>query len=159
MSALNLSLDDGEGNLKSFKEVMDDLRAGFGDIMIPQEEFQASLLKLNEELEAGEIKQKTYDSELDRLITRAYGAEGAVKAQYAAMLAGKTGMSGLLAIVNATAEDYDKLTNAVYNSNGEAERMRKIMQDNLNGKLDELKSKHYLSPTATKIILARFRIC
>lgn len=62
------------------------------------------------------------------------------KAQYAAMLAGKTGMSGLLGIVNASQGDFDKLTQAIANSNGAAEEMYNIANDNLKGQLTIIKS-------------------
>lgn len=62
------------------------------------------------------------------------------KAQYAAMLAGQNGMSGLLAVVNASEEDFNKLSEAVGNANGTAENMANTMQDNLNGQLTVLKS-------------------
>lgn len=140
MEELGISLDDGEGNMKSFKEIMDDLRSGFGNLMIPQEEFNKRLADLNGKLESGEIKQKAYDAEIERLIGLAYGAEGAEKAKYAAMLAGQEAMSGMLAIVSAAPEDYEKLSTAIYNCNGAAEEMAAIMADNLAGDVTLLKS-------------------
>ncbi|MDE6181688.1 MAG: phage tail tape measure protein, partial [Eubacteriales bacterium] len=62
------------------------------------------------------------------------------KAQYAEMLAGKEGMSGLLAIVNASQADFDKLSGAINNSSGSADEMAKTMNDNLAGALKILKS-------------------
>ncbi len=62
------------------------------------------------------------------------------KASYAAMLAGQEAMSGLLAIVNASATDFDKLSNAISDCNGSAEKMAGIMQDNLKGKITLLQS-------------------
>ena len=47
-----------------------------------------------------------YNEAVENLIELAYGAEGAEKAKYAAMLSGKQGMSGLMAIVNASEEDF-----------------------------------------------------
>lgn len=135
MEELGISLDDGEGNMKSFKEIMDDLRSGFGNLMIPQGEFSDRLSDLNSKLESGEIKQKAYDAEVERLIGLAYGAEGAEKAKYAAMLAGQEAMSGLLAIVSAAPEDYEKLSAAIYDCNGAAKEMAAIMADNLAGDL------------------------
>lgn len=140
MEELGISLDDGEGNMKSFKEIMDDLRSGFGELMIPQGEFSDRLSDLNGKLESGEIKQKAYDAEVERLIGLAYGAEGAEKAKYAAMLAGQESMSGLLAIVSAAPEDYEKLTQAIYECNGASAEMAAIMADNLAGDIYLVKS-------------------
>lgn len=64
----------------------------------------------------------------------------AEKAQYAAMLAGQNGMSGLLAIMNAADSDIEKLEKAVDSANGTAEKMAETMQNNLNGQLTILKS-------------------
>lgn len=61
------------------------------------------------------------------------------KAQYAAMLAGQEGMSGLLAIVNASDEDFQKLTDEINNANGAAQDMAGIMMDNTKGAIEQLK--------------------
>lgn len=61
--------------------------------------------------------------------------------QYAKTIAGANAMSGLLAITGATEADFNKLTLAVKNSNGAAEKMAKTMQNNLGGDMTTLKSK------------------
>lgn len=68
------------------------------------------------------------------------GLTEAEKAQYAAMLGGQQAMSGLLAIVNASDEDFSKLTEEIYNADGAAQDMANTMQDNLSGQLTILKS-------------------
>lgn len=62
------------------------------------------------------------------------------KAQYAAALAGKTGMSGLLAVINASDSDFGKLTESIQNSSGAAKEMYDVANDNLNGRLTILNS-------------------
>ena len=62
------------------------------------------------------------------------------KAQYAAMIAGKTGMSGLLAIANASEKDFTKLCKAVDKSNGAARKMYDIANSNFSGQFTILKS-------------------
>ena len=62
------------------------------------------------------------------------------KAQYAAMLAGKTGMSGLLAIVNSSDKDFNKLSKSIDNSKGAAKKMYNVANNNLLGSLTVLKS-------------------
>lgn len=140
MEALNISLDDGHGNMYSFYEVMQQMRGGFGELKISEEELNSSLAELDEQLESGTINQKEYDKAVEDLMTRAYGAEAAMKAEAATMLAGKNSLSGLLAIVNASDEDFQKLTDAVYNADGAAQEMSDIMQDNLAGQITILKS-------------------
>lgn len=55
------------------------------------------------------------------------------QAANAESIAGKTAMSGLLAIVNASEKDYKKLTNSINNASGAAKRMANIRMDNLQG--------------------------
>lgn len=64
----------------------------------------------------------------------------AEKAEYAAMLAGQEGMSGLLAIVNATDADFQKLTSSINEAGGTAEEMADKQLDTLEGKLTMFKS-------------------
>lgn len=62
------------------------------------------------------------------------------KASKAAALAGKTGMAGLLAIVNSSDDDFNKLATAIGSANGAAEEMYATANDNLNGQITILKS-------------------
>lgn len=62
------------------------------------------------------------------------------KAQAAESLVGKNAMSGLLALMNAGEGDIDKLSSAIDNCDGSAEKMAMTMQDNLAGQLTILKS-------------------
>lgn len=169
MDDLGISLTNPDGSMKSLREVMVDLRNGFGNLKISQQDYEEGLLKLDTALANGEITQEEYNAAVDDWINSSFSATDAQKAQTAAAIAGKTGLSGLLAIVNASEEDFNKLTNAVDNSsqkfvktkdgaimpmsealekgiewveeyNGEAEKMAAIMQDNLSGQLDRIKS-------------------
>lgn len=168
MERLGLSIDDGEGHMYSFREIMDQLRQGFVQINMPLEEYDKRVELLDDALEKGDITQKNYAKTLDELNLQAFGAEGAEKARAAAMLGGTRAMSGLLAIANATEEDYNKLTAAVDNSSqafaktkdgiiplneamasgaeiletyeGSAAAMAATMQDNAAGQMEILKS-------------------
>lgn len=62
------------------------------------------------------------------------------QAMYANTIAGSTGLSGLLAIVNASDEDFNNLTDAIYNANGAGMEMYDTMTNNLNGSVTELMS-------------------
>lgn len=140
MEQLGVSLDDGHGNMKSLMQVMEELRGSFGDLKMSQADFTAQMNKLDAALESGEMDEDEFNEAQEELITKAYGAEGAMKAQYAAMLAGKNGLSGFLAIVNSSEEDFNKLTDSIYNSKGAAEEMARTMNDNLEGSLTLLSS-------------------
>lgn len=58
----------------------------------------------------------------------------------ASAIFGKEAMSGMLAIINASDEDFNKLAKAVDNADGTAKRMADTLQDNLQGQLTILKS-------------------
>lgn len=64
----------------------------------------------------------------------------AERVQNAVNIAGQRGYSGLLAILNSTTEDYDKLTDAINNSSGAAQKMADIKLDNLRGQMTIAKS-------------------
>lgn len=67
----------------------------------------------------------------------------AEQAEYAKTLAGQEAMSGLLAIVNASGDDWRKLGLAIDSASeaeGEAARMAAIMQENLSGQVTIMKS-------------------
>lgn len=98
MDALGISLTDSDGNMKSFRKVMGDLRAGFGGLS-----------------EAESITMAT-------------------------MLGGQEAMSGLLAIVNASDADYQKLTDSISACDGAAASMADTMQNNLEGQFTILGS-------------------
>ncbi len=98
MDKYGISLTDSEGNMKSFDDVMLDLRKGLG--------------KLDKDQQAAA----------------------------ASTIFGKEAMSGALAIVNASEEDYKKLSKAINESDGSAKKMADTMQDNLQGSIKELKS-------------------
>ena len=147
MDKLGISLTDSEGNMYSFREMMDNLRSGFDglhpEVELSEEQMadlDAQLATLAEQYESGAISQDEYESSVSALTESVYGTAQAEKAKYAAMLAGKEGMSGLLAIVSASEEDYNKLTSAIDNCEGATKKMSDIMQDNLTGDITALGS-------------------
>ena len=64
----------------------------------------------------------------------------AERSSTAETLVGKTGMAGLLAIMNTSYEAFNDLANAIDNSTGSAEQMSEVMLDNLGGQIILLKS-------------------
>lgn len=159
MSALGITIEktnaDGTKSMKTLGETIGELRQIFGKIQIPVEEFNSELQKiektqseLDAQFEAGEITEKAYKTmtgdlakSQTELMKRAYGSEGALKGEYAAMLAGKNALSGFLAIVNASDEDFEKLSSAIRNSEGAAQQMADTMLNNLGGDVTLLQSK------------------
>ncbi|BDR80697.1 hypothetical protein N072000002_09530 [Clostridium tetani] len=62
------------------------------------------------------------------------------KASVAAQLAGQEAMSGLLSIVNAAPEDYNKLKGAINTCDGATDKMAETMSNNAKGSITEMKS-------------------
>ena len=62
------------------------------------------------------------------------------KVHAAEQLVGKNAMSGFLALMNAAPEDIDNMRDALNNASGSAKHMAEVMQDNLPGQIEELKS-------------------
>lgn len=83
---------------------------------------------------------KTFSETVDEL--RGYFGQmtEAERVMNAQAVAGERGYNGLLAIVNSTKEDYDKLTESINNCSGAAGRMAEIRMDNLNGQVTLMNS-------------------
>lgn len=62
------------------------------------------------------------------------------KSQLANTIAGTEAQKGLLAILNASEEDYNKLADAINNADGAAANMSETMMDNLSGSITRLQS-------------------
>ena len=106
----------------------------------PTKQMKVAMDKLGISLTDSKGKMKPLSQVMGELREKFGKLNEKQKAQYASTLAGKEGMAGLLAIVNASPKDFDKLTNAVNNSSGSAEKMAKTMNDNLGGDLTLLGS-------------------
>lgn len=106
----------------------------------PTDAQAAVMQKLGISLTDSSGNMKSFAEVMNNLRTSFNGLSETEKASYATTLAGKESMSGLLTIVNASAADFDKLTEAINGSSGSAEAMAAKMLDNLKGQLTLLKS-------------------
>ena len=116
------------------------LRSLFTNLAKPTDQMQAAMDKLGISLTDSSGKMKSFDTLMREMRGSFSGLTEAEKAQYAATIAGKTGMSGLLAIVNASEGDFQKLTSEIRKSTGAAKGMYDVANDNLTGRLTVLKS-------------------
>lgn len=98
MDKYGISVTDGEGNLKSLKGVIDNIRGSLGGLSRDEQTAVASTIW------------------------------------------GKEAMAGMLAIINASEEDYNKLSNAIYNADGASQQMADTMLDNLKGSFTLMQS-------------------
>lgn len=98
MEKYGISLTDSEGNMKSLKGVMDNLRSSLGGLSETEQTAAASTIF------------------------------------------GKESMAGMLAIINASTQDYNKLAEAVNNADGASQDMADTMLDNLKGSFTLMQS-------------------
>jgi len=116
------------------------LRTGLTNLAKPTKQMQEAMEKFGialKENDDGSINLR--DTMID-LREKLGGLSEAEQASAAAAIFGKEAMSGWLAIVNASDEDFYKLTSAIDNSNGAAEEMARIMEDNLEGDIHKMVS-------------------
>lgn len=106
----------------------------------PTKESKSAMKALGLSLTDSEGNMKSFNEIMKDTRSAFSGLTTVEKEQYAAMLAGKTGMNGLLAVVNSSDGDFDKLAQAIANSNGAAKEMYEIANDNLTGRLTVVKS-------------------
>ncbi len=114
------------------------LRGALTNLAKPSDTVAAYMDALNVSLTDAQGNVKPLSALMVDLRQKFAGLTDAQKAEYAAGIAGKEAMSGLLAIVNASDADFNNLTQAIANSDGTAQSMAQTMQDNLKGQLEQL---------------------
>ena len=106
----------------------------------PTKESSIAMKKLGLSLVDSNGKMKPLKTIIDETRKSFNGLTKSQKAEYASMLAGKTGMSGLLAIVNSTNKDYKNLYESIQECDGAAKEMADTKLDNLEGDVTLFKS-------------------
>lgn len=116
------------------------LRGALTNLAKPTKEMQKAMKQLGINIKGSNGQMKPLDVLLRDLRGSFKKLTEDQKANYAATLFGKEAMAGMLAILNATEADFNKLSTAIGNSEGKAKAMAEVMQNNLAGKLTNLKS-------------------
>ncbi|MCY9510594.1 phage tail tape measure protein [Paenibacillus larvae] len=116
------------------------LRSALTNLASPTKEMKKVMSKLHISITDNKGKMKSLDTIMRDLRKSFGGLTKEQQASYAATLFGKEAMSGMLAIINTSEADYNKLSSAIYNSKGAAKDMSDTMQDNAKGGLTQLKS-------------------
>lgn len=116
------------------------MRTMFTNLAKPTKQMQGYMDALSLSLVDEKGEMKSLSQLLNDLRAGFSNLTEAEQAEYAAGIAGKEGMSGLLAIVNTSEDDFKKLTEEINNSAGAAEAMSKMRLDNLKGDLTLLSS-------------------
>jgi len=116
------------------------LRSALTSIISPTEEAQKELEKMGVSLTNQDGSVKSLKEVMDDLRSAMSGMSEAQQTQVANLIFGDRAMTGMLAIVNSSEADYNKLTDAIYNAEGAAKTMADIQLDNFSGQLTLLKS-------------------
>ena len=116
------------------------LRSIMTRMIKPPKEAAAALDQLGVSATNADGKVKPFREQLIALRNAMKGLTDAQKAEMANSIAGQEAMSGFLAVVNASDEDFAKMTNAVDKSNGASKKMAKTMNNNAKGAMKEFKS-------------------
>lgn len=116
------------------------LRSVLTRLVKPPKQAAEALDALNISVQNSDGTMKPLSQTMQELREKFADLSESEKANYAACIAGQEGMSGFLAIVNASEDDFQKLTEAINDSNGAAQTMADIMNDNLQGATTILKS-------------------
>lgn len=117
------------------------LRSMFTRLAAPPTAAKKAMDELSLSLTDTSGKMKPFSQVVNELRGKFDGLSETEQAHYASAIAGQEAMSGLLAIVNAAPSDFDKLTKAVAESDGAAQKMADTMIDNLGGDITILQSK------------------
>lgn len=116
------------------------LRALLTNLAKPTKQVRGYMEELSLSLADSSGKMKPFRQLLEEMRQKFAGLTEAQKAEYAAGIAGKEGMSGLLAILAASDKDFDNLARSIDNSTGAAKKMSEVRLDNLKGDLTLLES-------------------
>ena len=116
------------------------LRSMMSRLAKPTKEVQGAMDALGVSLTNSDGSMKELNEVLGDLREGFSGLSEAEAAELASSLAGQEAMSGLLAIVNASEDDFDKLSESIYSCDGAAAQMAETMNDNLQGQITILKS-------------------
>ena len=117
------------------------LRSWMSRMAKPTKEVQIAMDKLGVSITNADGTAKPFRQVMQELREKMSGLSETEKTQVAASIAGKEAMSGFLAVVNASDEDFNDLADSIDGSKGSADEMAKTMQDNFGGQLTQLKSK------------------
>ena len=114
------------------------LRSALAGLADPTDGVIAGLNKIGIEIE--DLQGLGLDETLSTLRIAFKSLSETQKAEAASTIFGKNAMSGMLAVLNATDDEYLSLLNNMYNADGTAQKMADTMNDNLNGQITLLKS-------------------
>jgi len=116
------------------------LKTMLANLASPTNKMSGAMDDLGISLTNSDGTMKTLDEVMGDLRTSFADLSEVQQAQYASTIFGKEAMAGSLSIINASQKDYDKLSEAINNSEGAAATMAETMENTLGGKLRSIQS-------------------
>lgn len=116
------------------------LKTSLANMAAPTDSMAAAMDKYGISLTDSEGNMKSLRGVIDNLRGSLGGLSEIEQTAAASTIFGKEAMAGMLAIINASEEDYNKLSTAIGNSKDAAEGMADTMLDNLKGSFTLMQS-------------------
>lgn len=116
------------------------LKTSIANMAAPTDKMQGAMDKYGISLTKRNGEMKSFKEVLDMLRANLGGLSETEQTAAASTIFGKEAMAGMLAIINASTADYEKLTQAIYNADGATEKMANTQLDNLSGSITLLQS-------------------
>lgn len=116
------------------------LKTSLANMAKPTKQMKAYMDRYGISLTRSDGTMKTFREVVDNLRGSLGGLSEAEQVAAATAIFGKESFAGMLAVVNASDEDYKKLSDSINNAKGAAERMAAIKLDNLEGDITLMKS-------------------
>ncbi len=117
------------------------LKTAIANMASPTKKMAAAMNKYGISLTETDGSMKSFKGVIDNLRSSLGNLSETEQTAAATAIFGKEAMAGMLAIINASPQDYEKLTAAINNADGAAKKMADTMQDNLSGRITSMKSK------------------
>lgn len=111
------------------------LKTALANMAKPTDAQAAAMEKYGISLTNADGSMKSFGDVVKNLRSSLGGLSEAEQVAAATTIFGKESFAGMLAIVNASEADFNKLTDAVYNCDGAAKQMAETKLDNLNGSI------------------------
>lgn len=116
------------------------LKTSLANMAAPTDSMAAAMKEYGISLTDSSGNMKTLKGVMDNLRGSLGGLSETEQTAAASTIFGKEAMAGMLAIINASEEDYNKLSEAIYNSKDAAQDMADTMLDNLDGSMTLMQS-------------------
>ena len=116
------------------------LKTSLANMAKPTKQMKTYMDRYGISLTRSDGSMKTFRELVDNLRSSLGGLSQDEQVAAATAIFGKESFAGMLAIVNASDEDFQKLSDSINNARGSAEQMAAIKLDNLDGDITLLKS-------------------